>query len=228
MKLFLAEYERLLKEAEQPPAPPGADGMGQAPAPNEGEQGSQPAQDEENLEEEPITDVEDRPFSPEEVELAKLAVRALYFNTDSKDVHQYSLKFKGNRIPFEKIPDFYEATKQWQPVIAFVEYVMDKFEGFSSKWTEQDDIKGKNILDKIKMFNKNATSDEEKLDNGKRLYWVRIILNCMLHGKPTENLTIADVNEKNINEIFDMLKMHYGMDTRGLTPGKDVRAPGIF
>ena len=152
----------------------------------------------------------------------------MYFNTDSKDVHQYSLKFKGNRIPFEKIPDFYEATKQWQPVIAFVEYVMDKFEGFSSKWTEQDDIKGKNILDKIKMFNKNATSDEEKLDNGKRLYWIRIILNCLLHGKPTENLTIADVNEKNINEIFDMLKMHYGMDTRGLTPGKDVRAPGIF
>jgi len=227
MKKFLAEYQRLLTEAEQPPSPPGANSMGQAPAPNEGEQGSQSADEENPEEEEPITDMEERLVSPEEIELAKLAVRALYFNTDSKDVHQFSLKVGDDRIPFEKIPDFYEATKQWKPVIAFVEYVMDKFEGFSSKWTEQDDIKGKNILDKIKLFNKKAKG-EEKLDNGKRLYWIRIILNCLLHGKPTENLTIADVNEKNINEIFDMLKMHYGMDTRGLTPGKDVRAPGIF
>lgn len=217
-------YQKLLLEAEQPPAPPSAGGTaGTAPTPNE-----ETAGEGELPEEQPIDDfVEDEPVSPEELELAKLAVRAMYFNTDSKDVHQFSLKDKGNKIPFEEIPDYFEETKRWQPIIAFVEYVMDKFEGFSSKWSEQPEIKGKNILDKIKHFNKKAGEDE-KLDNGKRLYWVRIILNCMLNGRPTENLTIGDVNETNIKEIFDMLKMHYGSDTRGIMPGKDVRSPGMF
>jgi len=221
-------YLKLLQEAEQPPSPPNGGGsMGQPPAPEGGAEGNeeQPAPEDE-LEDDPV-DIQDEPVSPEEIELAKLAVRALFFNTESKDVHQFSLKLGENRIPFEELPDFFEETKKWQPVIAFIEYVMDKFEGFSSKWSEQPEIKGKNILDKIKYFNKHS-SDEEKLDNGKRLYWVRIILNCLLHGKPTENITIDDVNENNIEEIFDMLKMHYGTDTRGITPGKDIRAPGIF
>ena len=221
-------YLKLLQEAEQPPSPPnGGGGMGQAPAPNEGQEDSeQESSPEDDLDDDPV-DIQDDPVSPEEIELAKLAVRALFFNTESKDIHQFSLKIGENRIPFEELPDFFEETKSWKPVIAFIEYVMDKFEGFSSKWSEQPEIKGKNILDKIKHFAKH-TSDEEKLDNGKRLYWVRIILNCLLHGKPTENITIGDVNEKNIGEIFDMLKMHYGTDTRGITPGKDIRAPGIF
>lgn len=219
-------YLKLLKEAEQQePAPPPSDGGGQS-APSADGQAPSP---EDGLGEEdtPPMDIEDDPVSPEEIELAKLAVRALFFNTDSKDVHQFSLKIGEDRIPFEEIPDFFEETKRWPPVIAFVEYVMDKFEGFSSKWSEKPEIKGKNILDKIKYYNKKST-DGEKLDNGKRLYWVRIILNCLLHGKPTENITVGDVNEKNIGEIFDMLKMHYGTDTRGITPGKDIRAPGIF
>ncbi len=217
-------YQKLLLEAEQPPAPPSAGGTaGTAPTPNEETAG------EGDMSEEMPPDefLDDDPVSPEELELAKLAIRAMYFNTDSKDVHQFSLKDKGNKIPFEEIPDYFEETKRWQPIIAFVEYVMDKFEGFSSKWSEQPEIRGRKILDKIKHFNKNV-SEEEKLDNGKRLYWVRIIINCMLHGRPTENLTIGDVNEVNIKEIFDMLKMHYGNDTRGIMPGKNIRAPGVF
>jgi hypothetical protein len=226
---FNETYLSLLKEAELPNNSSHSDGMGQAPAPNDKNAGGSESADEEQKEDEGLEDLEDineEPISPEEIELAKLAVRALYFNVDSKDVHQFTLKVDEDRIPFEKITDYFEATKRWKPVIAFVEYVMDKFEGFSSKWTEQPEIKGKNIFDKIKYFNKK--NPDQQLDNGKRLYWVRLILNCLLHGKPTENLTIADVNEQNINEIFDMLKMHYGTDTRGIMPGKDVRSPGNF
>jgi len=217
-------YQLLLTEAEQPPAPPTAGGeMGTAPAPSEGEEGAP----DEGMEDDLLPEEPDVESAPEELELAKLAIRALFFNTSSKDVHMYSLKVKDHRVPFEELPDFFEDTKQWQPVISFVEYVMDKFEGFSSKWTEQPEIKGKNILDKIRILHK-STPKDQRLDNGKRLHWVRIIVNCLLHGRPTENINIGDVNEQNIKEIFDMLKMHYGMDSRGIMPGKDIRAPGVF
>jgi len=216
-------YLQLLQEAEAPKPPMGGNAEDTQSAPQSNEGGDALPLEDENLD----MDLNDDPVFPEELELAKLAIRALYFNTDSKNVHQFSLKVNDNRIPFEEIPDYFEETKKWQPIIAFVEYVMDKFEGFSSKWTEAPKIKGKNIIDKIKYFN-NSVSQEERLDNGKRLYWVRIILNCLLHGKPTENLQISDVNEENIKEVFDMLKMHYGFDTRGIYPGKDIKAPGLF
>ena len=95
------------------------------------------------------------------------------------------------------------------------------------KKAEEKEISGKPIIQKIKILNRNIP-EEEQLDDAKRLYWARIILNCILTGKPSENMNIGDVTERNLKEIFGWLKLHYGVDTRGITGGKDHQAPGVF
>lgn len=170
----------------------------------------------------------DKPTFPEELELAKLAVRALYFNKDSKDVHNLVMHISGHDIPFEKVSDYFEKTKKIVPILSFVEWVMDRYEGLSSKWTEQPSIRGKMIKDKLKYFM--SLPEEERLDNGKRVYWTRIILNCLLQGTSNININIADVNEKNITEVFRLLKQHFGHDTRGLFSPKldNIEGTGVF
>lgn len=165
---------------------------------------------------------------PEEIELAKLAIRALYFNISSKNLHNLKLKVDNGIIPFEKISDYFEKTKNIIPVLGFVEWIMDKFEGFSSKWTEQPEIRGKTIIQKIKDFNKELP-EEQRLDNGKRVYWARIILNCLLKGNSNFNINIGDVNERSIKEVFRLLKQYFGTDTRGTFAGQpDSNGPATF
>lgn len=224
-------YLALLKEAEgdAPPIPREDEGGGS----EEGDAPPAPGGEGEGLPDEVDLDALEEPLeeepesNPEEIELAKVAVRALYFNLDAKDVHQYKLKIKDDVIPFEKIPDYFEETKQWKPVLAFIEHVMDKFEGTASRWAEEKEISGKPIVQKIKILNRNIPIDQQ-LDDAKRIYWVRIILNCILFGKATENINIGDVTDRNIKEVFNWLKLHYGVDTRGITPSKDYQSPGVF
>ena len=175
----------------------------------------------------PEDNIEEEPVYLEEIELGKLAVRALHFNVDSKDVHKFNIKYKGEKIPFEKVPDFFEQTKNTKAVLGFIEYVMDYYEGVHSKWSEEKEFKGKNIIQKIEAINANA-APEEKLDNGKRVYWTRLILNCLLYGGPEYNLVMTDITPENINEVFSMLKQHFGHDTRGLKQGIDLRGPATF
>lgn len=171
----------------------------------------------------------EKPVFPEEIELAKLAIRALYFNKDSKDTHNLKMRIDGQEIPFEKIPDYFEKTKKILSVLGFVEWVMDKYEGLASKWTEQPKVKGKSISSKIKYFQ--SLPEDKVLDNGKRVYWVRIILNALIQGSPSMNINIGDVNEQNIVEVFRLLKQHFGRDTRGLiSPDveQSLEGPGVF
>ncbi len=229
-KLFDIFYRKILLEAGPPGGAPdqqqdqgGGEGGGAMKGENEvGVDLSNPEmEDGSDLEPE-----EEEPVSLEELELAKLAVRALYFNIDSKDVHKFHINYKGHNIPFEKLSDFFEHSKKSLVVLAFIEHIMDSYEGFASKWTEEPEIKGKTIVDKIKAINAVA-EPEEKLDKGKRVYWARIILNCFLFGNPDYNLVISDVTPDNIHEIFDMLKQHFGHDTRGLRQGINLGAPGV-
>lgn len=192
------------EEASAPPAPEGAEG--DVPPEQAG------------LESEIMPEPEQT--FPEELELAKLAIRAIYFNPSSKEVHKLKLKSEGKEIPFEMISDYYERTKDILPVLGFIEWAMDKYEGVSSKWTEDPEFKGENIIKKIKHFDK-TLDEEQKLDNGKRVYWTRIILNCLLHGNANFNINIGDVNEKTIKEVFRLLNQHFSGDTRGLFPNLD-------
>jgi hypothetical protein len=220
VSLFEKYINELLLEAEKPPAPPQAGG-------EQGEGGEMPEGEDPNAGGEPMPMEDETLPAPEELELAKLAIRALNFNAKGKNMHKYSLSFKGTQIPFEKISDFFEQTKAVRPVLGFVEHVMDKYEGISSRWTEQPEIRGKSILDKIKAFNAVGQGDE-KLDNGKRVYWVRIILNCLLRGDPSYNIVSSDVDETTVDEIFNKLKQDYGYDTRGLRKQVDVHGPGTL
>lgn len=166
--------------------------------------------------------------SPEEMELARLAVRAIYFNVGSKNLHNLKLKWKGQIIPFEKIPDYFEKTKNILPTLGFIEWAMDKYEGVSTKWSEDPDFKGLSIVQKIKKFNKELP-DEQRMDNDRRVYWTRIILNCLLRGSANYNLNASDINEKNMKEVFRLLKQDFGRDTRGLFDSDiDMSAPGTF
>jgi hypothetical protein len=224
--LFINSLKTVYEAAPPPPGGMGGEDDSGGMPPEGGDMGDGSEGDMGGMEDTAIEPVE--PVPPEELELAKLAVRALYFNAGSKDMHTWTLKYHGHTIPFEKISDFFEQTKKILPVLGFVERVMDHYEGSSSKWSEKPEVKGKGIIEKIRAFNAVAHPDE-KLDNGKRLYWTRIILNCLIDGNPDFNLTIADVTEENLPEIFNMLKQHFGRDTRGMTPpGMDLRSPGNF
>jgi hypothetical protein len=163
-----------------------------------------------------------KPASPEEMELAQLAIRALNFNIHSKDVNQYHFTVDGQTYPFEEISDYFERTKHWRPVLRFIEWVMNKFEGISSKWTERPEFRGKNILAKIDEFNKDP---DQLLDNSKRMFWTKIIINCLLHSDPSFNLVGTDVTEQNLPEIFNLLKQHFGRNTRGLF-SQEIPGPG--
>lgn len=221
-------YLTLLKEAEEDmDTPPDVGGGGDNEGGGEEEGGGLPDEMDMDAMADNIDSEPEEPVNPEEIELAKVAVRAIYFNLNSKDVHQYKLKVGDDLIPFEKIPDYFEETKQWKPVLAFIEHIMDKFEGTASKWAEEKEIDGKPIIQKIKIMNRRIP-EEERLDNAKRLYWVRIILNCILSGKPTENMNIGDITERNLPEVFSMLKLHYGADTRGIVGSEESQSPGVF
>lgn len=222
-----------------PPMPPKQEGEGEGKAPEGGEQppGGEGGGDMGDLGDVGADELDamgdlskslDEKTFPEEIELAKLAVRALYFNPASKSTHRYIMNVDGEKIPFEKVSDYFEKTKNWKPILGFVEYVMDKFEGLSSKWTERPEIRGKGILDKIKAFDNENIPEEDRLDNGKRVYWARIILNCLLYGKATYNINMSDVNEKNIKEVYRKLKQDFGRDSRGLMPDIDLKGPGNF
>lgn len=216
---FDAFITKFLLEAEgdqQPPEAPPEENQ-DAPAP----EGEMPP--EEMPMEQPGETV-----SPEEIELAKLAVRAIYFNVSSKDLHNLKLKAQGQIIPFEKIPDYFEKTKSILPTLGFIEWAMDKYEGFSSKWSEDPNFKGLSIVEKIKKYKK-TLPEEQQMDNDKRVYWTRIILNCLLRGSANFNLNVSDINEKNMKEVFRLLKQEFGRDTRGLFGSDvDMNAPGTF
>jgi hypothetical protein len=203
---FESYIHRILFEQEETDAPP----------PPEGAEGGAPPE-EQGLENEVMPQETEPEAIPEEIELAKLAIRAIYFNPSSKDVYKLKLKIKGSEIPFEMISDYFEKTKNMLPVLGFIEWAMDKYEGVSSKWTEDPEFKGKNIIQKITEFNKNLP-ETQKLDNGKRVYWTRIVLNCLLHGNSTFNINIGDVNAKTIKEVFRLLNQYFSGDTRGLFP----------
>ncbi len=163
-----------------------------------------------------FSDVDTPPVPPEELELGKLAVRAANFNIHSKDVHQYSMKINDESIPFERISDYFEKTKNWKPVLRFVEWVMNKYEGSNSKWSEDKELMGKNIVDKITQLNKDKSDPAKLLDNSKRITWTRIILNVMLHADPSFNLVGTDITEENLPDIFNLLKSKFNQNSRGL------------
>ena len=215
---FDALVKMILGEAdiEQPSMAgnmPSPDGSSEAPG----------AQDEEPLPEEPAEP--ENPVPPEELELANLAVRAMNFNIHSKDVNQYRFTVEGQTYPFAELSDYFEKTKNWRPVLRFIEWVMNKFEGISSKWTERPEFKGKHIISKIDDMNKDQSNPDILLDNSKRMAWVKIIINCLLHSDPSFNLVGSDITEKNLPEIFNLLKQHFGQNTRGLFSA-EIPGPG--
>lgn len=205
-------------KSQQPPAPnpSGGPDAGAPPAGDDDLTGE--LENSENFEDE---FKEDEPVFPEEIELAKLAVRAIYFDINSKDVHNLKLRTKDHVIPFEKISDYFEKTKNIIPILGFIEWSMNKYEGQSSKWTEEPEMRNKSIVEKIRKMN-NTLSKEERLDNGKRVYWTRIILNGLLRGNPDFNINISDINETNIKEIFRLLKQYFGTDSTEPFPNPTI------
>jgi hypothetical protein len=80
---MILEFDRFIQtilEAGEAPPPPDQQGGGQVPdAGGENPEGNPEGELE-------IPQEDEEPSIPEEIELAKLAVRAIYFNVDSKDV----------------------------------------------------------------------------------------------------------------------------------------------
>ena len=166
----------------------------------------------------------EKPVYPEEFELADLALKALNFNAKSKNVHTLKLKIDGKEIPFERITDYFEETKDVAPILGFVEWAIDRYEGGSSKWIRS---KRSSIIQTIKKLN-NELPEEQLLDSNRRMEWTRIILNCLLKGDANYSLNISEVNEKTIGEIFDSLMQTFGSDSKGMFKGLEFKGPATF
>jgi hypothetical protein len=165
----------------------------------------------------------DKPNSPEETELGKLAIRALNFDIQSKDINQYKFTLPdGQTIPFEKISEYFEQTKDWRRVLRFVEWIINKYEGVNSQWASENELKGKNILQKLSALrNRNP---ENQMDKSKFVIWTRIILNALINGNQSMNLSGTDVNDENIKDVFNQLKQNFGGNPRGLVD-KEIISP---
>lgn len=157
-----------------------------------------------------------KPVPPEELELAKLAIRAANFNTNSTDVHQYQMKVNGQVISFDQISSYFEQSKNWQAVLKFVEWIINKYEGANSRWSEDQELLGKDIIKKIRFFNKDRSDPSKLLDNSKRITWTRIILNALLNPDPSFNMNGSEVDEKSLPDIFNTLKQKFGNNSKGL------------
>jgi hypothetical protein len=166
----------------------------------------------------------EKPVFPEEMELAKLALQALNFNAQSKNVHVLKLKIDGREIPFERIPDYFESTKDIAPTLGFIEWAIERYEGGSSKWIRS---KKSNIIQTIKKLN-TELPEEQLLDSNRRMEWTRIILNCLIKGDANFSLNISEINEKTIGEIFDSLMQTFGSDSRGMFKGLEITGPATF
>lgn len=159
----------------------------------------------------------EKPVPPEELELAKLAVRARNFNIHSKDVNQYKADVNGQILAFEKLPDYFEKSKDWKTTLKFIEWIMNKYEGDNTSWSNHKELAGRDIITRIRKINRqNKGNPDMLLDNSKRLVWTRIILNAMLHADPSFNLVGTDVTEENMPDIFNMLKQNFNNNSRGL------------
>jgi hypothetical protein len=158
----------------------------------------------------------DNSVPPEELELAKMAIRATNFNVNSKDIHQYKMKVNGQIIPFDEVSSYFEQTKNWQAVLKFVEWIINKYEGANSKWSEDQELLGKDIIKKIRFFNKDRSDPSKLLDNSKRIVWTRIILNALINPDPSFNINSSEVDDSNLPDIFNMLKQKFGNNSKGL------------
>lgn len=217
-------------EADGPPSPPSSpDSSGSSPnepgATQTPPPGQDPSKEENNPEEQ---DDGEEITSPEEFELAKLAIQALFFDTRS-------VKTKIN----PKIYDDFENKRNIIPILTHVEHVINKNqsdEGFRIKdkldsishSSNTPDIKHKSIADKIKYFSKNQS--ENSLDQGKRIFWVRIILNALKFKSNNYNLLEDDITPESIKVIFNKLKYDFNDDTRGTYRGfgNNISGPGVF
>ena len=198
-----------------------------APAEQDAPEGE--AADEELNPEDALDDIApEEPSYPEELELAKLAVRALQFNIQSKDVHNLKFKINGQEIPFERISDYFESTKAIYPIIGFVEWVMDRYEGSASNWMKKH---RPGIVSRLKKM-KQQLPEDQLLDDNNYLEWTRIVLNSLIKGTPNSNINISEVNEKTIGEVRNALMQSYDSDTRGITPStsgsSDFIGPATF
>ena len=216
-KLFLEAGPPPQEEEEAPPSPEGGEG---APAAPEGEAGMEVPED--GLEAELAPE---KPVFPEEMELAKLAIRALSFHAEGKNTQQLKLKIDGQQIPFEMMSNYFEKTKKNFAVLGFVEWVIDRYEGQGSNWMRRQNG---NIVSKIHKMNRELP-EEQRLGSSDRLAWTRIVLNCLLQGTANFALNISEVNEKTIREIHNLLTQSFGHDSRGVFTGiSDMRGPGTF
>lgn len=195
------------------------DGEGSQPPPEGGEDGGE--QPDMDSPEETIT-------SPEEFELAKLAVRALFFDPQAKKVNP-------------KIYDDFETNKNVIDILGYVERLINSSEsdeGFRVKEKLGDanlddsgaELEGKSIGQKLKYFNKNQK--DNKLDHGRRIFWTRIILNTLKYNGNNYNLIEDDITPDTIKNIFDKLKGDFNHDTRGVFKSFDsntsAQGPGVF
>lgn len=216
--------QKLFLEAGPPPPNPEEEDAVAAPPGDEGDAGGETGMEapEDGLEAELAPE---KPTFPEELELAKLAIRALSFNADSRNTQQFKLKTQGREIPFGMISDYFEKTKKNLAVLGFVEWVIDSYEGIGSKWMQKQND---NIVGTIHKLNRELPP-EEQLSNSDRLAWTRIVLNCLLQGTANFALNISEVNEKTIREIHNLLTQSFGHDSRGVFADvADMRGPGTF
>lgn len=163
--------------------------------------------------------------TPQDIELARLAVKALSMD--------------GSRVN-PKIYDDFEKKRNSAQILNYIESRVGKVGAVDSivdtalaqlgDTIDTNALKGKSISDKLAYYNQQTGGyDDTQID-----FWTRIILNALKYNGNDYNMTGGDGDS--MNSIIERLKQDFNYDTRGMfdklvkdrVTGSSLSGPGVF
>lgn len=180
----------------------------------------------------PAESDEDSVNTPQEFELARMAIKALFAKAEDFNPKIYDDFEEGESSP-TAILNYVESklgvNREIDIVIEdAIKEIADE-RGFDYS---PETLRNKRLTDKLAYFNQNF----EGFQDAKLEFWTRIILNALRYKGNDYNLVADDLNPDSIDTIFDKLKSDFNYDTRGmfnhmvrdLSTGSNISGPGVF
>lgn len=182
--------------------------------------------------------------TPQDLELAALAINALNYNGkfNPKIIKDYEtgegntrqilnyIESKVGGIQLE--PEDIESMVEEQDLDLEDEQNESPSIDANSSGMDVSVLEDKTISDKLSYYNqydRRFTDEDEK-------FWTKIIINALKYKGQDYNMTLSDLNPNSIDEVYNKLKMDFNYDVGGMfdtfvkdrITGSTLKGPGVF